>query len=272
LQPLGGDPNEYRGLSAMENPAPGNWACAGHPTLAVPSVLDGIQISLDRFREIARQGYASPPFVTQDCNAGIVWIERLYWILPGSLRPMLAEAVAELLHDDDPRLAVRAMSFFSSHAGERGGDRITALARDHERLAKIADPDHRTPGHTLEDAVLGALSCRAFRRDNAGALLDPEAHELLRRATRAGKNADDVIYTFARLEPEWLAANVAEIVRNAPSVLETAVWLFKEQPEQLRLAAYRSIALDPTMRAALYKCIDAEFTDDDRAQLLAMLT
>src|ERR1700754_5165628 len=29
--PLGGDPDAYRGLSALENPPPHTWACAGHP-------------------------------------------------------------------------------------------------------------------------------------------------------------------------------------------------------------------------------------------------
>jgi hypothetical protein len=188
------------------------------------------------------------------------------------LRPALGESVAELMLDPDSTVAVRAMRFFSEQRMAKGSERLTEIARDHgARLARIADPDH--PGSTVEDELLCALHLRGFRRDDAGQLVDPEAHELMRQAMRAGKNPDDVIYTFGRLEPEWLGANAPEIVRNAPALLEDIVFLLRE-PRDQRLAVYRAIAdVSPATRAALYEEIESEFEDDDeeRSEILAQL-
>jgi hypothetical protein len=269
--PLGGSPEEYRGLSTLTNPPPGTWACAGHPALPVPTMLDDVRISPEKFREIARVGFASPPFVPPESNGRAIWVSRLYWILPASLRSALGEAVSELLLDDDPQVAVGAMSFYYDQRTAEGNERLTAVARDHgARLAKIADPNY--PGYTLEDKLLTALEFRGFRRDDRGELEDPEAHELLRKALRAGKNPNDMIYTFGRLEPEWLAANAAEILKSSPSLVKDMLYLLRKQPEERRRAAYHAIAaLDPATRAVLYERIDAEFKGEERDQILAAL-
>jgi hypothetical protein len=265
--PLAGNPDEYPG-GGFENPG---WACAGHPALAVPSVLDGIRISPEQFRNIARVGFASPPFVPPDSSGRAIWVSRLYWILPASLRDALGDAVSELLLDDDPQVAVGAMSFYYEQRMAKGNERLTAIARDHgARLAKIADPNY--PGYTLEDQLLSALKFRGFRRDDTGQLEDPEAHELLRNALRSGKNPDDIVYTFGRHDSEWLVTHAAEIVKNAPSLVADLVYLLRNLPEERRLAAYRSIAeIDPGIRSALYKHIEERFKGDEREQILAAL-
>ena len=95
---------------------------------------------------------------------------------------------------------------------------------------------------------------------------------LLRRALRAGKNPDEIIHTFGRLEPEWLAANAAEILRSAPALLKSMLWLLKRQPAERRSAAFRAIAeLDPATRALLDERIDAEFEGEEREQIRAAL-
>jgi len=271
VTPLDDDPQEYRGLSASENPPPGSWACAGHPALTVPSELDGVLVSSERFAEVARVGFASPPFVPPGTTGHSIWVSRLYWIVPESLRTALGTAVADLVLDDDPVVAVRAMRFFTEQRGAPGSERLTAIARDHgARLATIADPDH--PGYTVENELLTALEYLGFRRDDAGQLVDPEAHELMRRALRAGKNPNDVIYNFGRLEPDWLAAHAAEIVKSSPKLLKDVVWLLKKLPRESRDHAYQGIAkVDPATRAALLQRVQAEFDGEERARILARL-
>jgi hypothetical protein len=162
-----GEPDGYRGLSAWENPPPGSWACAGHPALIVPSDLDGVHVSPEGFVDVARAGFALPPFVPPDTTGHSIWVSRLYWILPASLRPALGEAVAKLVLDADPRVAVRAMRFFSEQRNAPGSERLAAIARDHgAQMETIADPDH--PGYTVEDELLTALEDRGGRRDDAG--------------------------------------------------------------------------------------------------------
>ncbi|MBA3459312.1 MAG: hypothetical protein H0T46_05080 [Deltaproteobacteria bacterium] len=264
---LAGNPGAYPGHE-FANPG---WACAGHPALAVPSELDGVQISAERFRDIARVGFASPPFVPPESEGLAIWVSRLYWILPESFRPALGDAVADLLLDPDARVAVRAMRFYREQRMAMGQERLTEIARDHgARLATITDPDD--PRYTLEYQLLSALVLRGFRHDDAGGLIDPEAHELLRQAVLAGKNPDDVIYTFARLELEWLVANAVEIVKNGPERVTEIVYLLRRLPMDQRLVVYRAVAdLSPDIRAALLKNIDADFKDEERTQILAHL-
>lgn len=256
----------------LMEPTPDSWSCAGHPALKVPTTLDGVAISSDRLVDAARAGFASPPFVPPDTSGHAFWVSRLFWILPDSLRPALGEAVSQLLLVPDMRVAVRAMSFYSEQRMAAGGERLAAIARDHgARLATIPDPDH--PAWTVEKELLTALKFRGFRRDDTGQLVDPEAHEVLREAVRAGKNPDKVVYTFGRLEPEWLAANAAEIVKNGgPKLMRDVVSLLKDQSPEARDKAFRAIAdTDDATRAALHKSIDAEFDGAEKAGVLAAL-
>lgn len=238
----------------------------------MPSTVDGVRISRDRLVEAARVGFTSPPFIPADTSGHAFWVSRLYWILPESMRVELGEAVSQLVLDHDMRVAVRAMSFYSEQRMAPGSERLAAIARQHgARFATIADPDH--PAWTVENELLTALKFRGFVRDDSGQLVDPEAHELLREAVRAGKNPDLVVYTFGRLEPDWLAANAAEIVKNGgPKLLRDVVSLLKKQPPASRDRAYRDIAaLDETTRAELRKRIDDEFTGQDHADVVAAL-
>jgi len=266
-----GEADGYRGMSAMERPPPGAWRCAGHPALTVPCDLDGVHVSPERLVEVARVGFESPSFVPPETSGHSIWVSRLYWILPAALRPALGEAVATLVLDSDPRISVRAMRFFWDQSEASGSERLTAIARDHgARLATIADPDH--PGRTVEDELLTALEYRAFRRDAAGQLVDPEAHEVMRRAVLAGKNPNDVIFTIGRLEPDWLVAYAAEIVTSSPELLQNVVWLLQKLPSEQRHSAYRRLAsIDSTTRAALIEHINSEFDGEERARILASI-
>lgn len=267
----------YPGLSALHDPAPaGWWGCAGHPPLPVPSVVDGVPIVPDQFREIARTGFASPPFIPPGSSGRAIWVSRLYWILPEALRPELSMAVSELWLDDDPWVIRGALDFHSAQPSAAGQERLTAFAREHRaRLARIVDPFN--PNLTLEDVLLFTLASRAFRRDDAGQLVDPEANAMLRETLLSGTNlevADDVIYTFARLEPDWFAANAAAIAKHAPSLVATIVFLFSKQPpDARRITAIRAIAeLGPAIRADLLEAIEERFEGDERARVLAALS
>lgn len=105
----------YPGLSALHSPAPiGWWSCAGHPALALPAVVDGVTITPERFREIARTGFASPPFTAPQTSSHAFWVTRLYWLLPEALRPQLSLAVAELMSDADPLVVRGATDYLRS--------------------------------------------------------------------------------------------------------------------------------------------------------------
>jgi hypothetical protein len=95
----------YPGPEALRDPPPGTWACAGHPALTVPADLDGVHISAQRFIEVARKAVLTPPLITPNIKGHPIWLSRLYWILPFSLRTALGAAVAALVLDTDPRVA-----------------------------------------------------------------------------------------------------------------------------------------------------------------------
>jgi hypothetical protein len=262
----------YHGLSALDNPPPPTWACAGHPALSVPTELDGVRVSPDSFVDIARAGFASPPFIPPGTVGHSIWVSRLYWVLPQSLRVSLAKAVMTLIQDHDPVIVVRALRFFTEQDVAPGHEGLAIIARDHgARLAKIPDPDH--PRFTAENELLTAIGRRAFRRDDAGQLTDPIAHEVMRRAVLAGKNPDDILYSFGRLELDWLAAHALEIVTSNPSeLLDPVMWMLKKLPADARDKAYRRIAnVDPKMRAHLQQLIAREFNGEERDRILAHL-
>lgn len=261
----------YRGLSALDDPPPATWGCGGHPALPVPTELDGVRVSPERFVDVARAGFASPPFVPPGTVGHSIWVSRLYWILPSSQRAALGKAVATLLQDQDPVVVVRAMRFFTEQPDAPGNERLSAIARDHgARLATIANPDN--PRSTVENELLMALESRAFRRDSAGQLEDPIAHEVMRRAVLAGKNPNDVLFTFGRLELDWLAAHAVEIVTSSSALLDPVMWILKKLPRESRDSAYRRLAnVDPTTRSALHELVVREFEGEERARILAHL-
>jgi hypothetical protein len=261
----------FPGSEAMMDPPPGSWACAGHPVLVAPFELDGVFVSPERFDEVARVGFAAPPFLPANTTGQVFWVSRLYWLLEEQLRPALGEAVANLVADSDPRVAVRAMRFFSALRNAPGSERLTAIAREHgARMATISDPDY--PNYTVENTLLTALEYRGFLRDDKGQLVDPEALEVMRRAVLSGKNPNDVLFTFAEQDPVWFAAHAVDIVTASPKLIRQVVWLLKDQQTAFRDNKYRDIAnVNPAMRSALLERIKAEFDGEERQRILTTI-
>jgi hypothetical protein len=66
----------------------------------------------------------------------------------------------------------------------------------------------------------------------------------MRQAMRAGKNPDDVLYTFGRRETVWLAVHAAERIRIAPNPMPDMVYLLGQLPRVQRLVAvFRRLAV-----------------------------
>ncbi len=212
----------------------------------------------------------TPPIISDNKTATSPnWLSRLYWILPDLLRPALGKVVANLVLDDDSRIAVRAIRFFSEKRDAGGRERLTTIARERgAQMATVPDPDYS--GHTLEEALLSVLQGRGFRRDALGQWADPEALEILRRAALAGRFSN--LAGFVRFDLPWVTAHAVEIVIAAPKLLEHVLWILKDQPSELRDNAYRHIAhIGPVMRMALRQRIQAEFEGEERERMLATI-
>ncbi len=122
----------YPGFEGDE--PPGWWSCAGHPAVVLPADLDGVYITQDRLGEVARVGFVSPPFIPANITERAFWVSRLYWLLPELLRPALAEVVAALVLDSDPRVAIKAMDFFSDR---RTAPTANGLRRSHANMVRM---------------------------------------------------------------------------------------------------------------------------------------
>jgi hypothetical protein len=205
------------------------WHCAGHPSLRLPAVLDGIEISdVAPFADIVRRALAAPPFVAPGFETPSFWVQRLFWLLPAAQRARVGQAVAAQLASDDARAASAAIDFFCAIPSAAGGSDVVAVAeRDRERLRATLDPLSEMQ-ESLYDRILEAVEVR-LAVPPGSALVDPAAVALSRRLVEANEAGTTTILNVASHDPSWFAARAADIVRGRPNkigaVLEALIHL-----------------------------------------------
>jgi len=131
-------------------------------------------------------------------------MQRLYNLVEDAAP--IATAMAELLMDDDPRMRVAAISFFTTNSRAPGAERAAQAMADHpEQFVDIRDPDHERL--TLWDWMESVLSLRIDR--------DPVAEKVLKERALSG-GVGEGVFTLARHRPDWLADHAKEVFEAAP--------------------------------------------------------
>jgi hypothetical protein len=226
-------------------PPPTRWACAGHPELALPCLLDGVAVALDGdWREVARRGLVAPPFSPPGVTLGAVWVTRLYRLLgSAAAKTKLGEAVAALVEDPGEEAATRAaaLELFFNDPAAPGAERLAALAL--AQRAQLAQLAHPTRGKTsLLDAVVQGLHERLLVVDDAGRPVDGAALAAAQQLALDGLGPSSTPYTFGDYAPAWLWQHAAALVRARPRWLGYLAQLVPDAPPALRGPALRQIA------------------------------
>ncbi|MEO7733620.1 MAG: hypothetical protein ABIY55_21835 [Kofleriaceae bacterium] len=232
------------------------WHCGGHPQLALPTTLDGIEISaVGPFAAIVAQTLAAPPFIAPGFNTPSFWVQRLYRLLPtAAQQAMVGQAVAAQLVSSDARVAKAAMEFFRDIPRAPGADQVAVVAgRDRSRLR--ATPDPHAAGASLHDSSLETVARRLSVLP--GAPVDHAALDVGRRALLAGEATDDVIFGVAANDPSWFASHAADIVRARPDELDFVVEALKDLAVTARTQAFRKVsALSEAAKASVDRALE----------------
>lgn len=233
------------------------WHCGGHPQLALPVTLDGIEISdVGPFAAIVAQTLAAPPFTAPGFGTPSFWVQRLYRLLPtAAQQAMVGQAVAAQLSSRDARVAKAAMEFFRDLPYAPGADQVAGVARrDRLRLRATPDPDDRDA--SLHDSLLEALA-RRLGLAKITPTVDRAGLDVARRALLAGDATDDIIFSVASHDPGWFATHAADIVRARPEELDFVVEALKDFSEVARDQAFRDVAaIDDAAKASVDSAIE----------------
>ncbi len=245
------------------DPLPPGWHCAGHPTLGIPTNLDGI--SVDDHTDfatwvrssLAGQSIAQPPaFVGQyrSCEC-----ERLYYLLRHTrLTDTVSRAVATALGDADPGVRVGAAEFFESAPGAAGGEALArAVLTDASAWRGVQNPFRKR--RTLADALSRALAQRL--------IVAPKDVEL-QRAIQAialwpERTAPQLLDALVLQDPRWLAQHAADMLAATPNGRVLGDLLYVLGPvlgaaiEAPALAMWRTGAVDaPTFRDVVEQLLE----------------
>ena len=121
------------------------WRCAGHPSLRVPAVVDGVEVSPKTdFGRLAAEELASPDerlpdgLSLEEVRSPAFWLIRLYRLLEASTAPHLAadlsRAVADRLTDESPLVRLGAVAFFTALGDAPGAETLARAAVEHADL------------------------------------------------------------------------------------------------------------------------------------------
>ena len=153
------------------------WRCAGHPSLRVPAVVDGVEVSPKTdFGRLAAEELASPDerlpdgLWLEEVRSPAFWLIRLYRLLEASTAPRLAadlsRAVADRLTDESP--LVRPWCRRVLHGARRRARRGNPRARRRRRapISSRAGSRRRASHGTSNCSFFAALidgSAQAIR-------------------------------------------------------------------------------------------------------------
>ncbi len=97
------------------------WQCSGHPPAVLPLTIDGFEIT--RFSDVER-------IVREHIAAPTSMLVALYERLAGTpLQPRIEAVASRLLTDENSRVRMRALGFYSLHPSAGGGGRVLELAQ-----------------------------------------------------------------------------------------------------------------------------------------------
>jgi hypothetical protein len=196
-----------RYLDEEEQPPP--WRCAGHPRLAIPGRLDGIEISIETNFEQLAQYALSQRLVAERPSAAVwkkSWLTRLFNLLSHEpLAERLSRAVLGEVENPDPVIRVEAIEFFRRNPKAPGAERLVELGRRHaEWFAGVANPF--SPDTDMLYYLLQALAAQLDAGERAPL-------EFVRaRLLEPGPKPGYLIGALQRHDSEWLKKNRSAIL------------------------------------------------------------
>jgi hypothetical protein len=213
------------------------WACAGHPTIALPHDIDGVRVaSATELRDLAVRGLhgVTPPRTRERDKPRAAWLARLHSRLEPAHAAVVVNAAVGALRGTSPTTRAFALHFLrmvQSPVAE--AVLIETLRTDRALFADV--PDEMTPfdlDTTLEDTLWRVL---------ARALPEAEgARELAREEALAGKGRRALFDALAQGDSTWFAANAEAIAKVSPRQLDALLGSFAQAPDGFPVSTLRA--------------------------------
>ncbi|WP_163509671.1 hypothetical protein [Fodinicola acaciae] len=228
-----------------------SWICAGHPSLKLPAILDGVTLDAGTdWVAVAAAAMVEEPFRPPGIDIRQAWLVRLLHLLPREQRVALGTAIATLLYSTDPRQVSGAIRFFITEWKAPGAERISAMVISRrDWLAETPAPD--TPSASLFDNALLLLHSRLL---DTGRNADRPALALAKELALSGVGPGNTAISLLNHDPKWLWANARSLVRA--------------RPDWADLLAYLAILQRPTRRSRLLRDLAAVAPDAVRKAVM----
>jgi hypothetical protein len=206
---------------------PGSWACAGHPEITLPQVVDGEDIADDAaLREVVARALAGwmPPGARPSDEVWGAWLRRL----SVRLAPVHARALGDVAveHLTDPDALTRARAIATLRTAQDPallGALLGFVEEPHPRFAGVPDEISSVADETLEDSLWRAL---------APLVASGRARALARTAaTSVGRGSRALYDVLATHDAKWFVAQtpaMAKANREGVEVLCQAYANFAE--------------------------------------------
>lgn len=193
------------------------WACTGHPTLAVPGSIDGAavasQAELAALATRALHGQF-PKGVRSGDKPDAIWLVRLYSRLAAADGNALVDAAIAGLEDSDATARGRAVWFFEHVHDEAGLTHVASLLDGAQLPASLEAAVWRAVG------PLVARGGRAQQRARA-------------EATKQGRGSKDLYQMLATWDGAWLSANAGDVARATPAQRDALIGSFARLPSSI---------------------------------------
>jgi hypothetical protein len=211
------------------------WTCQGHPPLALPARLDGIDLSpATDWKSLAREVFSGARTPHVDRSLASIpgfWMQRLYGVLDEPMAAPISRAVSELLLDPDESVRRGALFFFRLLWSAPGAERVAEAARDHASL--FSGP--------LWDLMVEVLNARMT--DAQGRVSDVLAMEQIRQGALRPPGIGRVIHALAALDEKWVLDRGEQILLANPAEWKSVLYVLRGA-DPSRVARLAREALD----------------------------
>lgn len=190
------------------------WHCNGHLAAPLPLTEDGLVLSEKTDWIAIVSAYFDDQLTTPKiAQWGIDWVNRLYSIFPAKAQDSLSAAVWYLIRSTNPKIAVRAATFFGMFPEKLPVDELIALfATNRAMLEQTINP--LPSGQSLRYWLLQPIASRLRLKVEAAALAFAQAEAL-----SAELVPPTLIGALEEVAPDWFALHRATFAARYPSLL-----------------------------------------------------
>ena len=257
------------------------WRCGGHPSLVLPTELDGEAIRLASLEGVVKAALAGAapaalpwPVGPLDPSEPAAWLARLYALVPaGDARQAVAAAVEAAFASGDTVARAAALNFYQFHPMAPGASGVAELLRDRPaELVGVSLPWSRR--RDLAELAWRVVEARLFFGSEAtGVPEDAVALAVAKRsALEAAAGRPLALLRVGHWDRPWVLAQLAPILDANPRLAPTVVDVVAEAAPADAIAAFTAaLAADGVNRQALGDAIRARFHGTHRDTVLTAL-